>query len=51
MPFGDGAGFLHGCIERLDAQLALAEVGRLPDRLIAPRAVRQPEPAFLFTDK
>lgn len=51
VPFGDGPGFIHGCIERLDAQLALAEVGQLPDSLIAPRPVRQPEPEFLRTDK
>jgi hypothetical protein len=51
VPFGDGPGFIHGCIERLDAQLALAEVGQLPDSLIVPWPMVQPVPRFLSTDK
>ncbi len=44
---GDGPSFIHRCIERLDAQLALAEVGQLPDSLLAPAPVVQPRLGFL----
>ncbi|WP_163513305.1 hypothetical protein [Fodinicola acaciae] len=48
---GDGPGFINGCVERLDAQLALAEVGLLPDSLIAPRPVTRSASKFLRTYK
>jgi hypothetical protein len=48
---GDGPGFIYGCVERLDAQLALAEVGQLPDSLIAPRPMTHPRPEFFSTGR
>ncbi|WP_163513716.1 hypothetical protein [Fodinicola acaciae] len=46
---GDGPGYIYGCAERLDAQLALAELGELPDSLVGTEPIAHPKPKFLRT--